>query len=191
MGLFRSHLCLCDYLTLLWAGLQTHGWDQALGRASPGPAGDVGLARWGGLGGGAISSLRSRIREKKKDSSSSLSPCSSTRIQPGVVAASGLKVGAPAVPGGLVWGTWLFQDVRSGQVGVIEGNYPLRSTPCQMLVKEGSFPLAHSLDSPLFPKTGWDPVHPYLGSDGGRFWTQRREEKRSEGREKGHPWVGG
>ena len=154
MGLFGSHLCLCDYLTLPWAGLQTHGWDQALGRASPGTAGDVGLARWGGQGGGAISSLRSRIREKKTDSSSSLSLCCSTRIQPGVVAASGLKVGGPAVPGGSVWGTRLFQDVLSGQVGVIEGNYPLRSAPCQMLVKEGSFPLAHSLDSPLFPKIG-------------------------------------
>lgn len=102
------------------------------------------------------------------------------------MAPSGLKVGGPAVPGGSVWGTRLFQDVLSGQVGVIEGNYPLRSTACQMLVKEGSFPLAHFLDSPLFPKIGWDPMHPYLGSDGGRFWTQRRKE-RSEGREKGHP----
>lgn len=30
------------------------------------------------------------------------------------------------------------------------------------VIPSGSF-----LDSPLFPKTGWDPVHPYLGSDGG------------------------
>lgn len=87
--------------------------------------------------------------------------------------------GTPLFQEGLFGGTWLFQDVLSGQVGVTE-DYPLRSTPCQMLVKEGSFPLTHSLDSPLFPKTGWDPMHPYWGvmvTDSGHRGGRREEVK--------------
>ena len=117
MGLFGSPLCLCDYLTLPWAGLQTLGWDQALGRASPGTAGDVGLARWGGQGGGAISSLRSRIREKKTDSSSSLSLCCSTQDPAwgrgsqwteggGPRCSRRVGLGDSAVPGCSVWPGW-------------------------------------------------------------------------------------
>ena len=61
-----------------------------------------------------------------------------------------------------------------------DGDYPLRSTPCQMLVKEESFLLAHSLDSLLFSKTGWDQMHPYWGAmvtDSGPRGGRREEVK--------------
>lgn len=56
--------------------------------------------------------------------------------------------------------------VRLASPGVTEGDYPLISTPCQLLVKEGWFPLAHSRESPIAPQDWVGPSAPPWGTDG-------------------------
>lgn len=136
----------------------------------------------------AISSLRSRIREKKDSLIFTLSlffyqdPAWGNGSQ-------WTEGGAPLFQEGLVWVTSCSRcSVWPGWCDRRKLSLEKHSLP-DVGERGGHSLWLISLTPHCSLKTGWDPVHPYLGSDGGWILDPEEGRERSEGR-KGHPWVG-